>query len=118
MSQKAVSQIHGVSAELRREQIRLLTHVCPAAGSLAETKGAVDPIIQQLLKNARSEAVRQEFLSMSQAEYTSKHSIKVLVSRQSSITSTCTDTEQHVGRQSNWHVLALSSNNEARPQHL
>jgi len=51
-----------------------------AAGSHAEKKAAVDPIIQQLLKNARSEAVRQEFLSMPQGEYTSKHSIEVLVS--------------------------------------
>ncbi len=53
-----------------------------AAGSQAEKKAAVDPIIQQLLKNARSEAVRQEFLSMPQGEYTSKHSIEVLVSSQ------------------------------------
>ncbi|KAL0027397.1 hypothetical protein WJX79_008379 [Trebouxia sp. C0005] len=50
-----------------------------SAGSHAEKKAAVDPIIQQLLKNARSEAVRQEFLSMPQGEYTSKHSIEVLV---------------------------------------
>lgn len=50
------------------------------AASTAERRGAVDPIIQQLLKNARSEAVRQEFLSMPHEEYTSKHDVKVLVS--------------------------------------
>ena len=53
-----------------------------AAGSQTEKKAVVDPIIQQLLKNARSEAVRQEFLSMAQEEYTSKHDIEVLVSPQ------------------------------------
>ena len=37
-----------------------------------------------LLKNARSEAVRQEFLSMPQGEYTSKHAVEVLVSLHSS----------------------------------
>lgn len=48
--------------------------------STADKKGAVDPIIQSFLKNARSEAVRQEFLSMPQGEYTSKHNVEVLVS--------------------------------------
>ena len=52
------------------------------AASAAEKKGAVDPIIQQLLKNARSEAVRQEFLSMPPGDYTSKHDIEILVSGQ------------------------------------
>ena len=45
-----------------------------------EAKGTVDPVIQHLLKNARSEAVRQEFLRMSSDEYTSKHDVNVLVS--------------------------------------
>lgn len=50
-----------------------------SASSQAEKKAAVDPIIQQLLKNARSETVRQEFLSMPQGDYTSQHSVEVLV---------------------------------------
>ncbi|KAL3153090.1 Heat shock 70 kDa protein A [Trebouxia sp. C0009 RCD-2024] len=50
-----------------------------AAVRQAEKKSAVDPIIQHLLKNARSEAVRQEFLSMPQGEYTSKHDVEVVV---------------------------------------
>ncbi|DBA87288.1 hypothetical protein WJX77_005794 [Trebouxia sp. C0004] len=49
------------------------------SGSHAEKTAGSDPIIQQLLKNARSEAVRQEFLSMPKGEYTSKHSIEMLV---------------------------------------
>ena len=56
------------------------TALARQTASAAEKKGAVDPIIQQLLKNARSEAVRQEFLSTPQEEYTSKHDIEVLVS--------------------------------------
>ena len=44
-----------------------------------EATGAVDPVIQSLLKNARSEAVRQEFLCMPSDEYTSKHDVNVLV---------------------------------------
>lgn len=48
--------------------------------SAAEKKGAVDPVIQSLLKNARSEAVRQEFLSMPHEDYTSNHDVKILVS--------------------------------------
>lgn len=72
-----------------------------AAGSHAEKKAAVDPIIQQLLKNARSEAVRQEFLSMPQGEYTSKHSIEVLVSVQdhcNTISVACCCTLDHAVR--------------------
>lgn len=45
-----------------------------------EATGAVDPVIQHLLKNARSEAVRQEFLRMPSDDYTSKHGVNVLVS--------------------------------------
>lgn len=46
----------------------------------AEATGAVDPVIQHLLKNARSEAVRQEFLRMPADDYTAKHDVHVLVS--------------------------------------
>ena len=52
----------------------------PAASP--EKKRTVDPVIQQLLKNARSEAVRQEFLSMPPEDYTSKHDIQILVGSQ------------------------------------
>ena len=45
-----------------------------------EATGAVDPVVQHLLKNARSEAVRQEFLRMPSDDYTSKHDVNVLVS--------------------------------------
>lgn len=45
-----------------------------------ERTGAVDPVIQHLLKNARSEAVRQEFLCMPSEDYTAKHDVNILVS--------------------------------------
>lgn len=58
-------------------------HYSPALAVTAEATGAVDPVIQSLLKNARSEAVRQEFLRMPADEYTSKHDVSVLVCVQS-----------------------------------
>ena len=40
----------------------------------------VDPVIEQLLQNARSEAVRAQFLRQPADDYTMTHNLRLLVS--------------------------------------
>lgn len=40
----------------------------------------IDPVIEHLLQNARSDAVREEFLLQPQDDYTQTHTLRMLVS--------------------------------------
>lgn len=40
---------------------------------------SVDSVLDHLLQNARSDAVREEFLQQAESDYTVKHTLKLLV---------------------------------------